>query len=647
MSANRLNRKGCATLLDEFEAAFVPTEGGNRKMSFVLGVDGGATKTVAAIVDQDGSVLAVGTAGGANPLTWGEAGFENVKAACDAALTIAQADWEEVALVFVGMAGADEPQSPSHTFAQTQLRQRLPVPFLLDNDGVIAHAGALAGQDGVVVVAGTGVLAIGIVNGHRVRVDGMGHWFGDEGSATWISLQALRAAARAQDGRDEPTRLTETLIKALMLNSLRDVAILLANGDLAKYELAWLATVVAKTAEMGDRAAQRILHQATEHLAESAAAVYRKLATVCKEATNFPTSFTGGVFRLTEAMPLWFCQALSERLPSVVIHEPLLPPHLGAALLAARHLGWRITDRWLQRLMETGRQWGYFDLGAGLVEVLPKLLSEQRNPASLFLDQLDVEAILTLINDEDHKVAPAVRQEIPAIAQAVRWAVRGLSRGGRLIYVGAGTSGRLGIMDAAECPPTFGTPPDWVIGIIAGGPQAVFRAVEGAEDDMEAGREAMRQLNVGENDVVVGLSVSGRTPFVIAAMEEAQKRGAKTVAITVNRDAPIAAVADVVIAPVVGPEIVAGSTRMKAGTAQKLILNMLSTATMVKLGRVRSNLMIDLRTWSVKLRERAKRIVAQLTGVSLQEAEEALRANNWEVRKAVASLQTAKGGENP
>jgi N-acetylmuramic acid 6-phosphate etherase len=293
-------------------------------------------------------------------------------------------------------------------------------------------------------------------------------------------------------------------------------------------------------------------------------------------------------------------------------------------------------------LVETGKQWGYFDLGAGLVEVLPRLLSEQRNPASMLLDQLDVEAILTIINDEDHKVAPAVRQEIPAIAQAVRWAIRGLSRGGRIIYVGAGTSGRLGIMDAAECPPTFGTPPDWVIGVIAGGPQAVFRAVEGAEDDMEAGREEMRKLDVGENDVVVGLSVSGRTPFVIAAMDEARKRGAKTVAITVNRDAPIAAVADVVIAPVVGPEIVAGSTRMKAGTAQKLILNMISTVTMVRLGRVRSNLMIDLRTWSVKLRERAKRIVAQLAGVSIPEAEKALEANNWEVRKAIAWLQSQR-----
>lgn len=611
-------------------------------MALVLGVDGGATKTVAALVSEIGEVLSVGTAGGAHPLIWGDAAFDNIRSACDAALTIAQTDWNEVAFAFIGMAGADEPGSSAHHFAEAQLHPHLPVPFFVDNDGVIAHAGALAGEDGVVVVAGTGAIAIGMAKGRRVRVDGMGHWFGDEGSATWITLQALRAAARAQDGRGKPTRLSEALLQGLMLNSFRQAATLLANGDLTKSELAWAATIVAKVAEEGDTTAQEILHQATERLAESAVTTFQRLQTLSPSSHRFPISFTGGVFRLTAKMPQWFCEAVRQILPDAEISDPKFPPHLGAALLAARQLGWQLDDAWLNRLAETGRQWGYFDLGAGLVEVLPRLLSEQRNPASFFLDQLDVEAILTLINDEDHKVAPAVRQEIPAIAQAVRWAVRGLSRGGRLIYVGAGTSGRLGIMDAAECPPTFGTPPDWVIGIIAGGPQALFHPVEGAEDDMEAGREEMRRRNVGINDVVVGLSVSGRTPFVIAAMDEARRRGAKTVAITVNRDAPIGAVADVVIAPVVGPEIVAGSTRMKAGTAQKLILNMISTATMVKLGRVQSNLMVDLQTWSVKLRERAKRIVAQLTGVSISEAEKALEINDWQVRQAIAWLQSKR-----
>ncbi len=604
-------------------------------MSVVIGIDGGATKTAATVVAENGCVLSVGTAGGSNPLVWGDTAFDNVRSACDAALTVAQTDWEDVVFAFIGMAGADEPNSNSHKFAFSQLQPRLPVPFALDNDGIIAHAGALAGEDGIVVVAGTGAVTIGIVNGKRVRVDGMGHWFGDEGSAIWIALQALRAAARAQDGRGEATKLVEVLPKVLMVDSLRDATSLLASGDLTKFELAMLAVTVAKVSEDGDVVSQKILKDAISSLAESVVAAAKRL-----DKMNLLVSFTGGVFRLTPKMPQLFRDVVLERLPEAKVIDPKLPPHLGAALLAAKHVGWQITEEWLDNLTDTGKQWGYFDLGAGLVEVLPRLLSEQRNPASMFLDQLDVEAILTLINDEDHKVAPAVRQEIPAIAQAVRWAVRGLSRGGRLIYVGAGTSGRLGIMDAAECPPTFGTPPDWVIGIIAGGPQAVFRAVEGAEDDMEAGREEMRKLEVGEHDVVVGLSVSGRTPFVIAAMDEAQKRGAKTVAITVNRDAPIAAVADVVIAPVVGPEIVAGSTRMKAGTAQKLILNMISTATMVRLGRVRSNLMIDLRTWSVKLRERAKRIVAQLAGVGVTEAEQALEANNWEVRKAVAWLQT-------
>lgn len=489
-------------------------------MPFILGVDGGATKTLATVVSENGSVLSLATASGANPLVWGEAGFQNIRSACDAAMMIAQIDWKEIELAFIGMSGSDEPNSKSHEFAKSQLQSLLPFPFYLDNDGFIAHAGALAGGEGVVVVAGTGAITLGISEGKRMRVDGMGHWFGDEGSATWIALQALRAAVRSQDGRSEETKLAEVLPKALMVDSLRDVASLLASGDLTKFELAMLAVTVAKVADEGDFVAQKILQDAVSLLAESAVTALKRLGN-----TSLPISFTGGVFRLTPKMTKFFRDAVLKQLPEARIFDPKLPPHLGAALLAAKHAGWQINENWLDKLAETGKRWGYFDLKAGLVEVLPKLLSEQRNPASMLLDQMDVEDILTFINDEDHKVAPAVRQEIPAIAQAVRWAIRGLSRGGRLIYVGAGTSGRLGIMDAAECPPTFGTPPDWVIGIMAGGLQAITKSFEGAEDDMEAGREEIRKLNVGENDVVVGLSVSGRTPFVIAAMDEAQKRG--------------------------------------------------------------------------------------------------------------------------
>jgi N-acetylglucosamine kinase-like BadF-type ATPase len=311
------------------------------------------------------------------------------------------------------------------------LQPKLPIPFALDNDGIVAHAGALAGKEGIVVVAGTGAITIGIADNQRVRVNGMGHWFGDEGSATWIALQGLRAAARAQDGRGEPTRLVEVLPKTLMVNSLRDASSLLASGDLTKFDLALAAVSIAKVAEEGDSVAQEILRDAASHLAESAFAAAQRLGRF-----DLPVSFTGGVFRLTPDMPDLFREALSRRLPNAQVQEPQLPPHLGAALLAAKQIGWEVNEGWVDKLVETGKQWGYFDLGAGLVEVLPRLLSEQRNPASMFLDQLDVEAILTLINDEDHKVAPAVRQEIPAIAQAVRWAVRGLSRGSRNIEAG-------------------------------------------------------------------------------------------------------------------------------------------------------------------------------------------------------------------
>lgn len=603
----------------------------------VLGVDGGATKTVAALVEERGKVLGVGTAGGANPLHWGEAAFENIRSACDAALVIGQSEWGEVAFVFVGMSGVDEPGTSSHRSASERLRSHLPTPFTLDNDSFIAHAGAFAGDEGVIVVAGTGSIALGLAKGQRIRVDGMGWWFGDEGSCVWITLEALRLAARAQDGRGKPTRLTEALLSSLNASDLREVATLLATGNLSKDELAWAAKKVAEVAGEGDEVANQVLKEAADRLARSALTAWKRLSSLTGLRPSI--SYTGGVFRLTQKMPELFVERVKAYLPRAEIIPPRLPPHLGAALLAAKEVGWSITKTWLHRISETGKEWGYFDIRAGLVEVLPRLLSERPNPASAFLDRLEVEDILGLINDEDHKVAPAVRREIPAIAEAVRWAVRALKRGGRIIHVGAGTSGRLGVMDAAECPPTFGIPPDRVIGVIAGGPEAFSQAKEGAEDDMDAGREEMRKLRVNERDVVIGLSVSGRTPFVIAALDEAKKRGARTVAVTVNRDAPIASVSDLIIAPVVGPEILSGSTRMKAGTAQKMILTMLSTATMVKLGRVQSNLMVDLQTWSVKLRERAKRIVAQISGVSLDEAERALEANNWEVRKALAALR--------
>jgi N-acetylmuramic acid 6-phosphate etherase len=267
-------------------------------------------------------------------------------------------------------------------------------------------------------------------------------------------------------------------------------------------------------------------------------------------------------------------------------------------------------------------------------------ITEMQNPLSANVDTLSSLEIVTLINDEDAKVAPAIRKELPNIALAVDLVVERLRLGGRLLYFGAGTSGRLGVLDASEMPPTFSTAPNLAQGIIAGGDTALRSAVEGAEDDGDQGRQAVRDIDVSSQDVVVGISASGSAPWVLGVIAAAQARGAATIALTCNPDSTLAQMGDVVVAPVVGPEIIAGSSRMKAGTAQKMVLNMLSTATMIRLGKVFGNLMIDVQPSNAKLRRRAIRILQEASGADEQEARAALEATANQVKPALVMLLT-------
>lgn len=269
----------------------------------------------------------------------------------------------------------------------------------------------------------------------------------------------------------------------------------------------------------------------------------------------------------------------------------------------------------------------------------PSRVTERRNPVSADLDTRSTREILEIINREDHKVAPAVRKVIPQIARAADLAVRAHRQGGRMIYLGAGTSGRLGVLDAAECIPTFGT--DSIKAIMAGAPESMFRPTETSEDNPGLAVRDLRRIRFGRRDVLVGISASGRTPYVLGGMRYARRLGAKTVALTSNPAAPSRQLADVAIVPVVGPEVIAGSTRMKAGTAQKLVLNMLSTATMVRLGRVFSNLMIFVQLNNEKLRKRGEEILAEVTGSAPAAAATALTESGG--RLPVALLMLKKG----
>lgn len=266
-------------------------------------------------------------------------------------------------------------------------------------------------------------------------------------------------------------------------------------------------------------------------------------------------------------------------------------------------------------------------------------LTEARNPASERIDTLSPLEIVRLMNAEDARVAEAVGREAEAIARGVEVIADRLRTGGRLIYLGAGTSGRLGVLDASECPPTFSTPPELVVGLIAGGRDALTRAVEGAEDHPELAVEDLRRVRLSPADVLVGIATSGRTPYVLGGMEYARSLGTFTIGLACNAGSALAPAADLMIVPIVGPEIISGSTRLKAGTATKMVLNMFTTGAMVLLGKTYGNLMVDLRATNSKLVARSRRIFSELTGLSETEAEEWLRRCQGELKTAIVACR--------
>lgn len=276
---------------------------------------------------------------------------------------------------------------------------------------------------------------------------------------------------------------------------------------------------------------------------------------------------------------------------------------------------------------------------------LAGLSTETRNPNTMELDRMTPLEIVTVMNREDARVPEAIRPALPNIARCVEWAAQSIESGGRLIYMGAGTSGRLGVLDAAECPPTFGVSPETVVGLIAGGDRAFLKAVEGAEDSRELGEEDLRRLGLNPKDTVVGIAASGRTPYVLGGLHYAGTVGCHTAAISCNPGSPIGKAAQLAIEVVPGPECLTGSTRLKAGTAQKLILNMISTATMVRCGKTYENLMVDVVPSNEKLRVRAENIVMEAASVTREQAQEALRQSHDRVKTAILMLLIGCGPE--
>ncbi len=429
-----------------------------------------------------------------------------------------------------------------------------------------------------------------------------------------------------------------------------------------KADLAGLAVTVFRAAEKRDPLARRLLEAAQEALATDALACARRLATP-RQRVQFV--FNGGVLQHNPA----FTRGLAKRLVTVFPHAVITPlerPSVwGAAVLAQAFAVETASEAKTtkpraaspRRPATSGARAGTAALPVFDLATLKDSPTERRNPRSLKLDTMPLADAVSLMLDEESHAPQAVAAEKKALVAVVTKIIRAFKAGGHLYYAGAGTSGRLGVLDASECPPTFRAPREQVQGIMAGGQKALWSAVEGAEDDAEAGAAAIAHRRVGSKDVVVGLAASGRTPYVWGALAEAGRRGATTVLVCFNpaiktavRQAVRAASGgrdkvfqpDHLIAPDLGPEVLTGSTRLKAGTATKQILNLFTTLAMSRVGKVISNLMIDLNPSNVKLRDRAERIVADLTGAPRDQARAALEANGWVVKKAYLAVRAAR-----
>jgi N-acetylmuramic acid 6-phosphate etherase len=456
-------------------------------------------------------------------------------------------------------------------------------------------------------------------SGATARAGGWGYAL-DPGSGYSLGLAALRAVAQAADGV-QATVLTEPVLAALGLREPAEVVAWLHAPDRAVAEVAALAPLMLQAAAEADLAATESVVQAADAVCAAVGAVAGKLA---REGEVLPLVFAGSLLAPGSLYAALLAQAVQARVRGVRLVAARDEPATGAALLALAGVGQTLPP-------------------PPAPEPLPLPLgawpTEWANVLTRDLDQRSTRTLVELMHVEDARAVAALRPCLGVIAAAAAAIAARLRGGGRLIYLGAGTSGRLAVIDAAECPPTFGAAPGQVVGVLAGGPAALTESVEGMEDSEAAGEAALSALDVAARDVVVGVSASGRTPYALGALRLAHRRGALTVALVANAPSALDEHAAYVIAPLTGPEVVAGSTRLKAGTAHKLALNMLSTATFVRLGRVYDNLMVDVAASNAKLRGRRERVVAQAAGVAPAQAQAALAACAGEVKAAVVLLR--------
>jgi N-acetylmuramic acid 6-phosphate etherase len=486
-------------------------------------------------------------------------------------------------------------------------------------------AAALDRGDGIVVNAGSGSSVTGRRDDRIERAGGWGHILGDAGGGYFLSVQALRLILREHDLHRAQMDFTAKILHALSLNNFEELVRWVQTAD--KMEIAMLAPVVFEAGTAGDTRMMEIIEEGARVLCEYTEAVADRLHLLAPKVV-----LMGGLFHRDSIYTHAFRRRLKKNLPDARVATVERVPELGSAWLAAEaqdHAAF------------------HPKLSQHEIDGLAAALTEQRNPRSENLEKLSAQELVRLFVEEEKFVQDALGTAMADLARAIQTATESLRNGGRIFYVGAGSSGRIGVLDASEIPPTFGAPIHLVHGVIAGGATALHRSVEGAEDEESAGAFALDERGVKPADVVIGITASGRTPFALGALARGKSLGAKTILLTCNpavagiRDggrpgSPTPATDfDLVITLPVGPEILAGSTRLKAGTATKVALNIISTGAMIGLGKVRGNLMVDLHTTSTKLRDRAVRIVAEMTQRDYESARGLLEAKDWNLRAAL------------
>ncbi|MEY2547874.1 MAG: N-acetylmuramic acid 6-phosphate etherase [Verrucomicrobiota bacterium] len=571
----------------------------------ILGVEGGGTKTSWVLVESDGGAFAILDQGRLPPSNFRLVSPDRLRAIFQQMPREA----ERVGMFLAGCATEDDRNVLEKLCAEVWPKSKI----VAGSDRDSGLAAALGRGDGIAVNAGTGASVTGRRGARVEKAGGWGHILGDAGGGYSLALQALRLILREYDLHRGEAQFTATILRTLSLNSRDELVRWAQVAD--KNEVAGLAPVVMECAMKGDEIAMRIVEEGAGVLSEYTAAVATRLGLLAPKVI-----LLGGLFQRDGVYVHAFKRKLKKNLLDARVAMTEQSPELGAAWLAAHpdeHAPMTVTARQAPS------------------ENLAGALTEQRNPRSENLEKLSPRELVDLFVEEEGVVQEALRKEAASLARAVEMATKCLRGKGRLYYVGAGTSGRLGVLDASEIPPTFGASPELVQGIIAGGVTALSRSVEGAEDDRGSGALAIEERGVTGTDVVCGITASGRAPFVLGALDEAKKRGAKTILLSCNPARPRSQGCDLEIDLATGPELLTGSTRLKAGTATKIALNIISTGAMIGLGKVRGNLMIDVNVSNAKLRDRAVRLVAELAKCDQAQAAERLEAHGWNVRAAL------------